>query len=145
MRKLTAIAQGPTCAECLLMELAEATRDKDYLDAAQLLKRALQPYGVRLMDVADVFSDYDKKLLHKFWRMVLETTAIQFDVVESAIPLFETICTAACDRELVAQKSRAKARCHEVQVVCEALLVEVDQRPATNVLQFTLHQRSRPL
>jgi hypothetical protein len=137
MKKFTRVANKPTLSELLLAELAVATSDEDFEDATFILKRALQPYGTRLTQVPDAFTADDKKLLHTFWCMVLETKSIQLDdVVLSAMPLFETICTAAHDRTIMAQQHRAKARCKEICSVCEALLAEADRQSDAKVLRL---------
>lgn len=127
MLKSVSKTTSPTAvSEALLKELLDATQTQDMLDAAQLLKRLMAPFGISSMSYTkDDFTREDVRLLKALWRECLDLHPHTQDIRPTALDLYSSFCATLHDPSCVELHEVAKEHCKKIASVCTRILREV--------------------
>lgn len=134
-------------ARSLLNLLKDAAETEDYGEAAAILKRMLQPWGLRLMQehgiAPDKFDKSDCELLALFWINYFELVDSE-DVLLCAASHYSLLSAASIEREYLTVIKAAQADCAFIlEVIAKVEEGVEEQEPESSVVQFTRRPRVR--
>jgi len=133
------MANVPSTAIRLLDMIRTAAEYDDFEVVANTLERMLQPWSMRVINVADDFTEEDADLLGEFWRKFLDLRPSE-DILKRASVPYMVALGASINTKYIEVHELAEEQCASIFLLSNFLLTEQgvqEANPYENVLQFT--------